>query len=247
MVSIIIGIIIIIILSAISTIFSNSRIKGYIGEKTITNILGKTLHGQKYIINDLLFIDKSGHSCQIDHICINKHGIWVIETKNFGGKIFGSKYQKEWVQKFPHSKKNNNFYNPILQNKTHILRLSEYLNICDIFVNIVVFTNRADISKISAPNVIYPSKLKAVLCQCTGKNLSLNEMEHYYNKLLDLKNKKQITKDKHIKNINEIQFKISNNICPRCGDKLIVRNGRNGNFYGCSNYPKCKFTKNIKD
>lgn len=112
-------------------------------------------------------------------------------------------------------KKNNNFYNPILQNKTHILRLSEYLNICDIFVNIVVFTNRADISKISAPNVIYPSKLKAVLCQSTGKNLSLNEMEHYYNKLLDLKNKKQITKDKHIKNINEIQFKISNNICPQ--------------------------------
>jgi ssDNA-binding Zn-finger/Zn-ribbon topoisomerase 1 len=72
-------------------------------------------------------------------------------------------------------------------------------------------------------------------------------MEHYYNKLLDLRNKKQITKDKHIKNINEIQFKISNNICPRCGGKLIVRNGRNGNFYGCSNYPKCKFTKNIKD
>ena len=27
--------------------------------------------------------------------------------------------------------------------------------------------------------------------------------------------------------------------------KLIKRNGKNGQFYGCSNYPKCRYTKNI--
>jgi len=30
--------------------------------------------------------------------------------------------------------------------------------------------------------------------------------------------------------------------CPRCGGKLIERKGKFGSFYGCSNYPKCKFT-----
>nr|WP_243177638.1 topoisomerase DNA-binding C4 zinc finger domain-containing protein [Clostridium hominis] len=34
-------------------------------------------------------------------------------------------------------------------------------------------------------------------------------------------------------------------ICPRCGGSLLQRNGRNGFFIGCSNFPKCRFTKNI--
>lgn len=38
--------------------------------------------------------------------------------------------------------------------------------------------------------------------------------------------------------------------CPWCGSQLILRTAQKGpnagnNFYGCSNYPKCKFIKNI--
>lgn len=33
-------------------------------------------------------------------------------------------------------------------------------------------------------------------------------------------------------------------ICPRCGKKLIKRNGKFGAFFGCSGYPKCHYTKN---
>ena len=36
-------------------------------------------------------------------------------------------------------------------------------------------------------------------------------------------------------------------VCPICEKgKLILRHSKNGDFYGCSNYPTCKFTKNIK-
>lgn len=38
----------------------------------------------------------------------------------------------------------------------------------------------------------------------------------------------------------------SNKTCPLCGGKLVVRKGKSGYFYGCSNYPNCKFTKNYK-
>jgi Restriction endonuclease len=31
--------------------------------------------------------------------------------------------------------------------------------------------------------------------------------------------------------------------CPECGGKLIERNGKYGKFFGCSNFPKCRFTK----
>lgn len=36
-------------------------------------------------------------------------------------------------------------------------------------------------------------------------------------------------------------------ICPRCGNKLVVRNGKRGRFYGCSSFPKCRFTKSYTE
>ena len=35
--------------------------------------------------------------------------------------------------------------------------------------------------------------------------------------------------------------------CPECGSKLSIRLGRNGRFVGCTNYPECKYTRNLKD
>ncbi len=32
--------------------------------------------------------------------------------------------------------------------------------------------------------------------------------------------------------------------CPRCGGTMVKRNGKFGMFLGCSNYPKCKYTRN---
>jgi len=35
--------------------------------------------------------------------------------------------------------------------------------------------------------------------------------------------------------------------CPDCGNKLSIRLGRNGRFVGCTTYPECKYTRNLKD
>lgn len=35
--------------------------------------------------------------------------------------------------------------------------------------------------------------------------------------------------------------------CPECGGTLRERNGRLGKFYGCSNYPRCTYTKSIRN
>jgi len=35
-------------------------------------------------------------------------------------------------------------------------------------------------------------------------------------------------------------------ICPDCGSPIIIRLGRFGKFYSCSNFPKCKYTENLK-
>ena len=41
-------------------------------------------------------------------------------------------------------------------------------------------------------------------------------------------------------------------ICPKCGKQLVLRTARRGanagrQFYGCSNFPKCRFIMNIVD
>jgi len=33
--------------------------------------------------------------------------------------------------------------------------------------------------------------------------------------------------------------------CPECGNELVIRKGRFGEFISCSAFPKCKYTKNI--
>ena len=42
--------------------------------------------------------------------------------------------------------------------------------------------------------------------------------------------------------IKETKKKIKAGTCPKCGGELVLRKGKYGKFYGCSNYPKCRFT-----
>lgn len=221
--------------------------KGEIGENLVANILGETITGQQYVINDLLFTTNDGNSCQIDHIFINKFGIWVIETKNYAGQIYGNESQRQWTQVLAYGNTKNSFYNPIKQNTTHIYRLSEYLKVKNIFQNIVVFLNNADLTNISAQNVYSIYDLYKIKTQPTNTTLSIEKMEYFYNKLLELKNNNTISKEEHVRNIYDMQNKIHQGICPRCGKLLVFREGKNGQFFGCSGYPECKFTKNIFD
>ena len=49
------------------------------------------------------------------------------------------------------------------------------------------------------------------------------------------------------KDIDEYEEKSTpkKNTCPKCGAELVVRKGKYGDFLGCKNYPKCKYTKEI--
>lgn len=44
--------------------------------------------------------------------------------------------------------------------------------------------------------------------------------------------------------VSEVQV---NKFCPKCGGQLIKRDSKFGKFFGCSNYPKCHYTKNLVD
>ena len=115
-------------------------IKGYIGEKRVNQVLRKL--GDEYLIYHDLYVEKKdGKTAQVDHVVLSKYGIFVIETKNYKGWIFGNETQKNWTQVI--YKKKTRFYNPILQNQTHIRALKAYLNMNVSFYSMIVFSNEA--------------------------------------------------------------------------------------------------------
>ena len=93
-------------------------LKGKMGEFAVSTHVKLYLDKEKYILlNDCTLPDDRGGTTQIDHILISPYGIFVIETKNFKGWIFGSTHQKKWTQKI--YKKSYQFQNPLHQNYKH--------------------------------------------------------------------------------------------------------------------------------
>ena len=222
-------------------IFYSDSLKGKIGELEVDNALnpyffGKTEHKQ---INNLVIVDENGKSHQIDHIEIRSNGIFCIETKNYSGLIFGSENNNKWTQCLRRGKKNY-FYNPIKQNKSHIFHLKKILENKYNINSLIVFTqNNAD--NININNVINLIDLKTYLNNFNdGTNYTSEDMDYIYNKLIS--SNKNISNSEHIENIKNTKEEIRSGICPRCKGKLILREGKYGEFYGCSNYPYCKFT-----
>ena len=223
--------------------------KGRFSESLVSNKMEK-LPDEYCIFNDLLF-ESNGRSTQIDHVVVSPYGVFVIETKGYKGWIMGGENSEYWTQVIYKGK--HQFYNPIKQNDGHVRFLRYLLNDAPFqikFISIVVFNNNASL-KVFVDNhiVINRCDLNSTILQydervMTGDNVAwvVNRLKEYH---------REHTKEEikaHKENTKWQQYKsstmVSNGICPKCGGQLVLRHGRYGNFYGCSNYPKCKFTQN---
>lgn len=218
--------------------------KGWMGELIVKIFLRKTKKGKKYVIHDVT-IEQNGKTSQIDHILINQKGVFVIETKNYAGRIYGQESQHEWTQVLAFGKVKNKLYNPIKQNNTHIWMLSQVINRNDCFFPIIVFL-RATLKVNTETPVGGTETLKRELKKNRNEILTTKEAEEIYNKINDYKLNPRVSSKQHVKNIKEMKQNIESNICPRCGKELVLRTGKHGEFYGCSGYPQCKFIKKNK-
>ena len=224
------------------------KIKGYIGEKSVAAILS-FLPSDKYkIINDAL-IKSNDRTIQIDHLVISVYGIFVIETKNYKGWITGSDDSEYWTKNVFGNK--YKFYNPIRQNKAHISALSKQLGLSfNKFIPIIVFSNRADLKVNTVHNVIYTTQINRVIKAYSDIKFSEDDIQKLCNKISLLNIVSPKVRKQHILEVQNTiatkQHLIQQGICPRCGHSLILRNGKYGDFYGCSSYPKCKFIQPIE-
>ncbi len=223
---------------------ANIDYKGRKGEFKVNEILD-TLSAedtkQKHI-NNFTLLDEKGKSHQIDHIVIRENGIFCIETKNFRGVIHGNEKQEKWIQTIPSSGRKYRYLNPIKQNASHVYHLSKALG--DKYkINSLVVMIRNNASTIQSSNVINLNELEDYLNNYNdGIHYSNGEIIEIYNSLNDLQ--ADITNLEHVQNIRQTKREIIQGVCPRCGGELVEREGKYGKFYGCSNFPDCKFTKN---
>ncbi len=224
-----------------------ARIKGFIGERRVAKQLEKLPPDSYKVLNDVMVIN-DGISSQIDHVVISPYGVFVIETKNFTGWIHGNEKSDYWTQTIYKSK--NKFRNPIKQNWGHVYALIETLKDYDkdIFIPIVLFAGDAELKNIKAgTDVIYGFKLYRTIMKYKDNKLTASDIETIYdtiekNTVSDKKSKKKHVQD--IKNnVRGRKIKEQQLNCPKCGGNLIVREGKYGKFYGCSNFPGCRYNK----
>ncbi len=214
-------------------------IRGRRGERDVAKML-KKLDGITF--NNYMMVDKNNKSHQIDHIYVGRQGVFVIETKNYSGNIYGTTEQRDWTQVLAGGNVRNTFYNPLKQNASHVYHIKSLLPKSVWLHSCVVFT-QGNIFLIQADNVFTIHGLQKRITNSTD-NLSSSEVENIVNILM--KNQTtDVSKREHINSVRKTQRQIENNICPRCNAPLVLRKGKYGDFYGCSNYPNCTFTKQL--
>lgn len=171
------------------------------GEMEVNDVLEK-ITGYRLLSN--VMIKRENGTSQIDHILIGRKGVFVIETKDYSGKIYGEQYSKYWTQKLNGRK--NTFYNPIRQNYGHVKALEEILNRRDIFISLIVFTNKSKIKKVKSEIPVIQVKMlkKFIRKYKTDIGLSKDEISEIY----DAINRKNIISNrairKHVKRLRKI-------------------------------------------
>jgi len=220
--------------------------KGIAGEFLVNLAINIRLDKKKYHLLKNVTLPTEDGTTQIDHIIVSQYGIFVIETKNMKGWIFGEEHQRTWTQKiYKHTSK---FQNPLHQNYKHTKIIESLLELkTDSIFSVVTFVGESTFKTDMPKNVTHGGEFISFIKSKTIKLLSEKEVQNIVSRIENGQlSKTRKTHKEHIKHVQKIvKDKEETNSCPKCGSELILRVAKKGKnkgnkFYGCSNYPKCR-------
>ena len=245
-----------VLLVAFKIWMSSPKNIGKFGEKRVAR-KQDWLSKEYTTLNDILLPTHYG-TTQIDHIVVSPYGIFVIETKNYKGWIFGHENSEEWKQSLLGKKRfwgwsseQHKLRNPIRQNAAHARAVKAILKEIGDFpiIPIVVFADSAELN-ITTPNhiVINWCNLRSAIKSYRTQCISQEDIQRIVSKISSANITTEGSRESHIRNVQTAQqnrdMAIANGKCPKCGGSLVERRGKYGSFLGCSNYPRCRFTHN---
>ena len=222
---------------------------GAAGERRVNATLSRNLDAEAYVLLEDLTLPTRHGTTQVDHIVLSRFGIFVIETKNMSGWIFGGETQSRWTQVLHRHK--SKFQNPLRQNYHHIKVVQELLGIrLDQLENLVAFVGSAE-PRTDMPDKVFWSRRELFDYINSQKTVRFTEAEvREFARILRsraLEANKE-TRRAHVDHVRQkAARKDADTKCPRCGSKMIERaNRKTGQtFLGCSRYPKCRGTRQV--
>ena len=196
----------------------------------------KKLPKDKYIVLSDIVIKSTRKAHKIDNVIISSYGIFIIKYLDVSGKIYGDDREEQWIELT--DKKKKYFDNPVKENHSCIRVLSEILDLdSNYFISIITVPNDAV--------VCTETKDKITQVELLDDTIKTYRKEVIKYGLVEIKKillKSNITFEGSFPTPHREN---DHNTCPKCGSKLVVRKGKYGEFIGCTNYPKCKFTREI--
>lgn len=240
----------IILIPIIIRLFQIPLIKGYLGEILVRFSARFLLDKDIYHRIDNITLPTPDGTTQIDHIIFSRYGIFVVETKNIRGWIFGSEDQKNWTQKI--YRRTYQFQNPLRQNYKHIKTLEAVLQVPTHTIHsIIAFVGDAEFKTPMPPNVTRGTGFLAYIKSFKTVVFSDQELSN----MLQTIRSRQLaptfyTHYQHVLNLNERSNVPADRHCPKCGNLLVLRKSRTGvkagqHFWGCSKFPKCRVTLDV--
>lgn len=194
--------------------------KGMKGEYMLYEQLkGFERRGAKFLFN--VYLPKEdGTTTELDVLMITPYAIFVFESKNYSGWIFGNEKQKEWTQGIYQAGKQevlkSHFYSPIFQNRNHIRHLRKVLGDENAPIySVVVFSDNCELKSITNTDpevsVINLSQVvETVQSICSRVNIecfSSEDIARIKEELSKYANADANLKQKHIDDINSFRGK----------------------------------------
>lgn len=223
-----------------------SALKGWFGEKKTAFSIWLSLDSKVYQRFHDLIVPSSNGSTQIDHLLVSPYGLFIVETKNKKGWIFGSGDQPKWTQTL--FGKKYQFQNPLRQTFRQKKVLAEFLGLRESKIHDVVFFVGDCKFKTRLPDNVIRSGLGRHIKRYKQPILTPEEVHRILFSLKSHIATSSITKRDHVRSLK--QRHSSTTVCPRCGSALVERKAKKGpkagsRFLGCEGYPRCRFTRRI--
>lgn len=233
-------------------VLNSARFKGWVGE-AIVNLSAHFLLDRKtyHLIRNVTLPTEDG-TTQIDHLIVSPYGVFVVETKNMKGWIFGGERQRYWTQKiYRHTQK---FQNPLHQNYKHVKTLQALLGLGDQQVHsLVVFVGDSTFKTPMPRNVTEGGGYLRFIRSHQQQVLSPEQVNQVVEQLASGRLQASFrTHREHVKHVQTIMDSKAKAIrCPSCDGEMVRRVTKRGEnagkeFWGCVTFPKCRGIVNLQ-
>ena len=226
------------------------KVKGIFGEAFVKLLAKFKLPADVYVPIHNVTLPTPDGTTQIDHIFVSEFGVFVVETKNMKGWIFGGENQAQWTQQI--YKVKNKFQNPLRQNYKHVKTLESALEIPpEAIISVIAFMGEGKFKTNMPSNVTHGAGYVRYIKSFNVPILSQEQVQSVVTQIQSGRLEPSRATDKeHVQQLKSRKSASADKICPKCGKSMVLRTAKKGansgnKFWGCSGYPACRTVQEL--